>query len=38
MRKEIREAVEGEDYEVAGKLRDDIKKILHQWQAEETKQ
>ena len=36
MRKEIREAVENEDYEVAGTLRDDIKKILHQWHAEES--
>ena len=35
MRKKIREAVEGEDYEVAGTLRDDIKKILHKWHAEE---
>ena len=36
MRKEIRDAVEGEDYERAGKLRDDIQKTLHKWHAEDS--
>ncbi|MBL6709552.1 MAG: UvrB/UvrC motif-containing protein [Planctomycetes bacterium] len=37
MRKDIRNAVEGEDYERAGKLRDNIQKILHKWHAEDLK-
>ena len=37
MRKDIRNAVEGEDYERAGKLRDNIQKILQKWHAEESK-
>ena len=37
MRKDIRNAVEGEDYERAGKLRDNIQKILQKWHAEDSK-
>ena len=37
MRKDIRNAVEGEDYERAGKLRDNIQKILQKWHAEDWK-
>jgi protein-arginine kinase activator protein McsA len=37
MRKDIRNAVEGEDYERAGKLRDEIQKILYKWHAENSK-
>ncbi|MCK4616740.1 MAG: UvrB/UvrC motif-containing protein [Pirellulales bacterium] len=37
MRKEIRHAVEAEEYERAGKLRDDIQNILHKWNAEASR-